>query len=375
MPKRPCAIQVLPDNDTIISGDKFGDVYSLPLIPATIDDVQPEHRNFEPPPQTPFKPAASTATVHSQRNRQALAAQMNQKNFTPRKETLQFEHKLLLGHVSMLTDVRFLTRDVDGQQRGYILTADRDEHIRVSRGPPHAHIIEGFCLGHKEFVSKICQVGNSELLVSGGGDDWLGIWDWPECKLRKQFNLRNMVKDSADPSAKIAVSGIWSTDIEAGDGVESVIVVACEKVKALYFIAKSALQANPEETGTSPAAHQPASTAIDLPGYPLDVAVAGNTLLVSVDVRGEGDHRLGLITLRKDVCNDPAGPIHASGWDGDVNKFGLKTLNEYAIPDSVHTDKVHTDKDLDELFYTVGNLRKRGPQEPQDADEGANAED
>ena len=30
MPKRPCAIQISPDNTTIICGDKFGDVYSLP---------------------------------------------------------------------------------------------------------------------------------------------------------------------------------------------------------------------------------------------------------------------------------------------------------------------------------------------------------
>lgn len=54
-----------------------------------------------------------------------------------------FEHKLLLGHVSMLTDIALVV--LNG--RNYIITADRDEHIRISRGIPQSHIIEGFCLG------------------------------------------------------------------------------------------------------------------------------------------------------------------------------------------------------------------------------------
>ncbi|KAG9924666.1 hypothetical protein KCU98_g21591, partial [Aureobasidium melanogenum] len=41
MPKRPCAVLVTPDNKTILCGDKFGDVYSLPLFPsASVDQVE-----------------------------------------------------------------------------------------------------------------------------------------------------------------------------------------------------------------------------------------------------------------------------------------------------------------------------------------------
>ena len=89
------------------------------------------------------------------------------------KETPRFKHELLLGHVSMLTDIASATVG----SRSYIVTADRDEHIRVSRGIPQAHIIEGFCQGHEEFVSRLCFT-KSRHLVSGGGDAYLYVWDW-----------------------------------------------------------------------------------------------------------------------------------------------------------------------------------------------------
>jgi tRNA (guanine-N(7)-)-methyltransferase subunit TRM82 len=50
---------------------------------------------------------------------------------------------LILGHTSVLT-TSVLTPD-----ESYIITADRDEHIRVSWFP-QGHTIESFCLGHKK---------------------------------------------------------------------------------------------------------------------------------------------------------------------------------------------------------------------------------
>jgi tRNA (guanine-N(7)-)-methyltransferase subunit TRM82 len=185
MPKRPCALEVLPDNDTIICGDKFGDVYSLPLLPSDESEKEAveakaaqaaqEAKNAELRAQGLFQPSATNLTVHTKRNLRSLESQQKQKLFTPRKEVLAFEHKLLLGHVSMLTDATFAVREVEGKSRGYIITTDRDEHIRISRAAPQSHIIEGFCLGHTEYVSKVCLVPGTDFLVSGGGDDWIGF--------------------------------------------------------------------------------------------------------------------------------------------------------------------------------------------------------
>lgn len=48
---------------------------------------------------------------------------------------------LILGHASSLVSMR-LTLD-----EKYILTSDRDEHIRISRYP-RGYDIEQYCLGH-----------------------------------------------------------------------------------------------------------------------------------------------------------------------------------------------------------------------------------
>ena len=71
----------------------------------------------------------------------------------------------LMGHLSMLLDITFV-RVNDGQE--YILTADRDEKIRLSRYP-NAYNIEGYCLGHTEFVSHVKLI-DSNRIISASGD-------------------------------------------------------------------------------------------------------------------------------------------------------------------------------------------------------------
>src|ERR1700761_3541275 len=143
MPKRICAIVLTPDEKNILVGDKFGDVYLLPLHP-TEDWTPPTPKQDQS--SKPFAPSATELTVHTKGNLEALRQQRLQKALQPRKEGLQFEYKLLLGHVSLLTDVAITEVVVESKTRQYILTADRDEHIRVSRGITQAHIIENYCL-------------------------------------------------------------------------------------------------------------------------------------------------------------------------------------------------------------------------------------
>ncbi|SMR54857.1 unnamed protein product [Zymoseptoria tritici ST99CH_3D1] len=339
MPKRPCAIQVLPDNATLICGDKFGDVYSLPLLPSSEPEVNTPQPEVTPTAEQ-FKPSATPLTVHSRRNLAALTQQQKQKNFTPRKDTLSaFSNTLLLGHVSMLTDMLYTTHQPAGESkpRSYVLTADRDEHIRISRGPPQTHVIEGYCLGHTAFINKICRVGTSEVLVSGGGDSWLGVWDWLNFSLRQKFDLLSLVQNISPEETQIAVSGIWSV----GDGESASVVVTCEKIKALFIIPRTALESGSDEgVQTIPLSH-----------CPLDVVVTDDAILVTTDARAEGEKRV--------IC----GKLGESGWE-ECSEKELEAANAYKGP-----ERLITDKEMDAFLYNVANLRKRGPLEEGAAEE------
>jgi tRNA (guanine-N(7)-)-methyltransferase subunit TRM82 len=198
MPKRPCAVVITPDDTTILCADKFGDVYSLPLHPLP-EPTRVVPDGFQPlSTSKKFVPAANSLTVHTARNLKALKNQLRATNKPSEKAVPSFEHQLLLGHVSMLTDIACVTTDTSSSQHGktrsYILTADRDEHIRVSRGPPQAHIIEAFCLGHKEFVSKLCIPRRLPMtLVSGGGDGLLCVWSWVEGSVLQKVDMKLLV--------------------------------------------------------------------------------------------------------------------------------------------------------------------------------------
>ncbi|EGV60204.1 tRNA (guanine-N(7)-)-methyltransferase non-catalytic subunit trm82 [Yamadazyma tenuis] len=139
-PKRPCSISVADNNTTAVVGDKFGDVYKIPI-------------DCEPP--------------------------IDEKLLKP-----------ILGHVSMLTDV--LVGENEGRQ--YILTSDRDEHIKVSHYP-QTFVVKHWLFGHDEFISSmIFPSFDKTLLVTGGGDDSIYLWDWIHNKALASFNLRSLVE-------------------------------------------------------------------------------------------------------------------------------------------------------------------------------------
>ncbi|XP_066033194.1 tRNA (guanine-N(7)-)-methyltransferase non-catalytic subunit WDR4 [Chamaea fasciata] len=84
----------------------------------------------------------------------------------------QADGKLELGHVSLLLDVALSPDDQ------YILTADRDEKIRVSLTKAPYSIVS-YCMGHREFVSKILVIPNCpDLLLSASGDSTLRLWEY-----------------------------------------------------------------------------------------------------------------------------------------------------------------------------------------------------
>jgi hypothetical protein len=76
----------------------------------------------------------------------------------------------LLGHISSLTDMAL---SPSGTR---LLTADRDEKIRISYYP-HTFEIDAYCLGHTELVTSMCVFEDEhELVLSGGADGTLRLW-------------------------------------------------------------------------------------------------------------------------------------------------------------------------------------------------------
>ena len=258
MPKRPCAIVMSPDDSTILCADKFGDVYSLPLTGQTnasstnsgLDDSLVSQSNrFS---QILFTPSANSLTVHTKGNREALRQQQKTKKVKTEQRSLCFDHQLLLGHVSLLTDIVCATAASECGTREYIITSDRDEHIRISRDVNQAHIIENYCLGHTEFVSKLCVLPtHPHLLLSGGGDDYLLLWNWRLGIIQKKINLKDHVqsfKENYDETDFMAVQGkssaidntvdkiAVSKIIIASTGDQTEIVVSCEGYVTYFLV-------------------------------------------------------------------------------------------------------------------------------------------
>lgn len=190
LPKRPCAVSLSLDKKYVTVADKFGDVYNI-----LIDD------------QTPAQ----------------------EKDLRP-----------ILGHVSMLVDIAICEHG----GKSFILSADRDEHIRVSNYPK-SYVIKGWLYGHSSFISNLhISSFDSNLLISGGGDDYLCLWNWYDEKLLNKVQLRKLVEHyltdfhlpperflSEDSIKEISISKILTYHHPTTDS--NLLFVLCENVKAI----------------------------------------------------------------------------------------------------------------------------------------------
>ncbi|KAJ1976857.1 hypothetical protein H4R35_002524 [Dimargaris xerosporica] len=108
---------------------------------------------------------------------------------TPVLNALGDDDDLVLGHVSMLLDLALSPDDK------FILTADRDEKIRVSHYP-NGYNIQAFGLAHTAFVSSLALPSTNakdRVLISGGGDGLLAVWDYYQGQPQQIWQLPTLL--------------------------------------------------------------------------------------------------------------------------------------------------------------------------------------
>ena len=139
-------------------------------------------------------------------------------------ENLDQAPKLLFGHVSMLTDCLFMNNDK------LLLTSDRDEKIRVTRYP-QTEVIHGFLLGHHSSIATLCVPRYAHnIVVSGGADPSVLVWDPVACESLAQLNMEQMLQDADEIMEKtFMVRAIRSMS------EKSLVVVAEQSRKAMII--------------------------------------------------------------------------------------------------------------------------------------------
>ncbi|KAL7747701.1 hypothetical protein RI367_006990 [Sorochytrium milnesiophthora] len=215
---------------------------------------------------------------------------------------------VIVGHVSMLTSM-ILSAD-----NKYILTGDRDEKIRVSKYPK-GYLISNFCLGHTQFLSQLALVPTAqELLVSGGGDDFLLVWHWRTGKQVQRLDLRAHALDLAEAD-KINVVAIRFAPRHGGIP-SPLMAVAIERYPALFVFAWDSESRQLQYRHT-----------IRTPSHPLDVAFDLNGRIWTALTGSAEDNALIAVYGQED-----------------------STLEINALP------SVHSDAKVD--LYPTGKLRK-----------------
>ncbi|ORY99261.1 WD40-repeat-containing domain protein [Syncephalastrum racemosum] len=176
--KRVNALQFTKDLSKIIVADKFGDVYAHP----------------------------------------AEAAASAEDKLAP-----------IAGHVSMVTDM-LLTPD-----EKYVITGDRDEHIRVSRFP-NGYNIESFCLGHTDVVTSLKLIPNTHFLLSAGGDNTVRVWDFVKGIEAQCLDIKDYIQKYI-PEATDANSADAIVRRVTLDPTSNMIALAFAKTPAVVLLA------------------------------------------------------------------------------------------------------------------------------------------
>ncbi|CAK6978444.1 tRNA (guanine-N(7)-)-methyltransferase non-catalytic subunit wdr4 [Scomber scombrus] len=167
-----------------------------------------------------------TSLVFSRAEDEVLVADKSGDVYSFSVASPQREGELKMGHLSMVLAVTMSPNDK------FVITADRDEKIRVShlRSP---YNIQSFCLGHRQFVSALLvPSGHPHWLLSGSGDGTMKLWDYESGRRLQSWDLKESeetLSSEGDEEKKPTVCRIISSP--GGRHV----AVQCERQSVVQF--------------------------------------------------------------------------------------------------------------------------------------------
>ncbi|KAJ2554289.1 hypothetical protein EV175_002637 [Coemansia sp. RSA 1933] len=191
----------------------------------------------------------------------------------------QEKHEVLLGHVSIICDVKF-TLSTPAAPQQYILTCDRDEKIRVSKYP-NSYNIQAFCLGHTEFVTTISTAAFApESVVSGSGDGTVRLWNVASGRLLQTVELEQCLAKYYAEGRAVCGENTFEDRTASTERYGVLRIRACDKLHAFVAVVERipAVIVIP----FAEAAGLGSPQVIDLARAPIDVAVADDRVVVSL---------------------------------------------------------------------------------------------
>jgi tRNA (guanine-N(7)-)-methyltransferase subunit TRM82 len=242
----------------------------------------------------------------------------------------QLRHrKLLLGHTaSMLTGVAFCPDCTDNELPRYILTADRDEKIRVTHFPS-TFDIHGFLFGHTAFVSCLA-VLDKNLCLSCGGDSSLRVWNIETCKLLGTLHLQ--IGDGTGVPCDMCASAV--EEVDGGGRIR--VAVIYDRCTILDLFALS-MPKNDFEDVQFEKVEQ-----VHLPGQPLGLSNDGSTFFILV----QEPHFLQVHDWRGQKCSVPA---------------SMQQCNTLAMEQEARLPTAILERDHEDELKMVKNEETRGP--------------
>ncbi|XP_067085482.1 tRNA (guanine-N(7)-)-methyltransferase non-catalytic subunit wdr4 isoform X3 [Osmerus mordax] len=166
-----------------------------------------------------------TSLVFTQTEEELLAADKSGDVYSLSVVEPRKAGELKLGHLSMLLAMTLSPNDK------YVITADRDEKIRVSylKSP---YNIQSFCLGHREFVSSLLVLPmHPHWLLSGSGDGTMKLWEYESGRRIQSWDLKQL-RDTPSTQANEERSAV-SKIATSPDGCH--VAVQCERVPIVQF--------------------------------------------------------------------------------------------------------------------------------------------